>query len=162
MMILSELGPDESGAEHRPIHYVGCLSPSTVKYGESCIGKKFEDPRRKAIDIGEKSKLVPLYCWYDRNHIASVRHYQDVVFASGFVKKGTFIEDSYGQAQLKKIKAGGLEAHLPYGTYLLDDGKGAAISHIDGRRWMTDKQREEAGFPPLKISQPLQRSIIAM
>jgi hypothetical protein len=153
MMILSEVGMGEGGEEPRPIYYVGCLSPSTVKYGDSCIGKKFDDPRKDAIDIGANSTLVPLYCWYDRNHIASVSHYQSVVFASGLVKKGTFIEDSYGQAQLKKIKAEGLSAHRPYGTYLLDDGRGAAISHIDGRRWMTDKQREAAGFPPLKKKQ---------
>jgi hypothetical protein len=107
-----------------------------------------------ADGAGSRLCLVPLYCWFDRNHVANVAHYRDVVMASGLIKKGTFIEDCYGQQQLKEIKegglSGGLAAHRPYGTYILDDAGGTAISHIDGRRYMTEAQREEAGLPAEK------------
>ena len=145
------------------INYVGVLSPSTLGYRNKCICSKLPDPLPGArglpdgsvIDIGpeeklEESYLLPLYRWFDRNHIASKAFYLNNVFQSGLVKKGTFIEDCYGQDQLSRIKDSGLEAHMDFGTFVLIDGDTTAIHHIDGRRWMTAEQRASLNLPPLK------------
>ena len=93
---------------------------------------------------------MPLYVWYDRNHIANVDFYKSNVMASGLIKKGTFIEDCYGQEQLRLIKQNGLAAWKEYGTWFLDDQSGdSMIHHLDGRRFMTNVQRAELGLPPL-------------
>lgn len=150
--IINAMQRSEIDDKHPPVHYVGCLSKTTINYHSSCLGKGLPDPSDGLITLGsdESEKLVPLYVWYDRNHIANVEHYKNVVFAENSgVKRGTFIEDSFGQAQLSAIKEGGLQAHRAYGTYVFDDGMGPAISHIDGRRWMTEGQRQELGLPPL-------------
>ena len=153
--IVNAMQASEIDDKHPPVHYVGCLSKATFNYHSSCLGKGLPDPRDGVIKLGsdESEKLVPLYVWYDRNHIANVEHYKNVVFAENSgVKRGTFIEDCFGQAQLSAIKEGGLQTHRAYGTYLFDDGMGPAISHIDGRRWMTEGQRKELGLPPLMLT----------
>ncbi len=138
------------------VNYVGVLSPGTIGYENKCVTKGLPSPTPGAFpldspDAPAGTRLVPLYVWFDRNHIASCAFYRSNVFASGLVKRGTFIEDCYGQQQLKRIKEGGLEvALIDYGCFFLDDGTGdSMIHHIDGRKWMTAEQRAAAGLPPL-------------
>ena len=70
-------------------------------------------------------------------------HYLDFVFDSGRVLRGQFIEDTLGQEQLAQIKQHGMDAHEPYGTYLLcDDTTKPVIKHSNGR---SRKQAPAAG-----------------
>ena len=131
------------------VNYCGVLSPGTVGYAKKCVGKGLPNPDVAARPLGNAA-LVPLYVWYDRNHVANVDFYKSSVMASGLIKKGTFIEDCYGQEQLKQIKADGLAAWEQYGTWFIDDLTGESIiHHLDGRRFMTDAQRAEQGLPVL-------------
>lgn len=130
-------------------NYCGVLSPGTINYAQKCAGKGLPNPDLAAEPLGS-GKLVPLFVWYDRNHVASVEFYRENVISSGLVKRGTFIEDCYGQEQLKRIKAGGLDAWKKYGTWFFDDLTGdSMIHHLDGRRFMTKSQRTELGLPQL-------------
>ena len=130
------------------VNYVGVLSPGTIGYEKKCQSSKgVPDPTEGVIEC-KPGRLVPLFVWFDRNHIASVAFYREHVFRSGLVRKGTFIEDCYGQHMKKKIKEKGLSAHTEFGCYFLDDGiDESMIHHIDGRRWMTPEQRSEMGLP---------------
>jgi len=79
--------------------------------------------------------LVPLIQWYDSTHIASTSYYRNFVFErrAKRVAKGGFIEDKLGQQQLKVILERGMEAHVPYGTFILDDHiDKPTVSHLDG------------------------------
>jgi hypothetical protein len=141
----------KSDSSLQQLNYVGVLSPGTLSYEVKCQSKKdMPDPTPGVLSF-EAGRMVPLYVWFDRNHVASVEFYKENVFSSGLVRKGTFIEDCYGQEMLKDIKENGLEAHKKYGCYFFDDGiDESMIHHIDGRRWMTPEQRKELGLPPLK------------
>ena len=131
------------------INYCGVLSPGTIGYAKKCAGKGLPNPDAATRPLGNAT-LVPLYVWYDRNHVANVDFYKSNVMGSGLIKKGNFIEDCYGQDQLKRIKTGGLEVWQTYGTWFLDDLSGESIiHHLDGRRFMTDAQRAEQGLPVL-------------
>lgn len=134
------------------VNYVGVLSPGTLGYVEKCkTNKNMPDPTSGIIPLAnDMGNLVPLYVWFDRNHVGRTSFYRENVFQSGLIKKGTFIEDCYGQQMLTTIKANGLEAHAQYGCYYYDDlVPESMIHHIDGRRWMTPEQRQELGLPPL-------------
>jgi len=76
------------------INYVGVLSPGTLGYEEKCkTTKGMPDPSPNVLTCGGNTgRLVPLFMWFDRNHIASVQYYKENVFTSGYVKKGSFIE----------------------------------------------------------------------
>ena len=46
------------------------------------------------------------------------------------------------------IRARGMAAHAPFGTWLLEDEPDAVcIRHLHGRKFMTDTQRAARGFP---------------
>lgn len=84
-------------------------------------------------------RLVPLLQWLDSTHVAETRWYRDFVFDPSLklVKKGGFIEDKFGQEQVKQIR----EKGFPYGwtvfkTWLYCEPYGTAsgyVAHIDGR-----------------------------
>ena len=66
---------------------------------------------------------------------------------AGLFKPGDFIEDTFGHFMLSNIRSNGFQAHEKYGAYVYDDGGGAIISHLDGRRFLTPSQRERQGMP---------------
>jgi hypothetical protein len=137
--------------ENTQINYVGVLSPGTLGYENKCQSKELPNPTNGVLTCKSSGRMVPLYVWFDRNHVASTSFYKENVFTSGLVRKGTFIEDCYGQQMLKDIKENGLDAHKKYGCYFYDDGiDESMIHHIDGRRWMTPEQRKERGLPEQK------------
>eukprot|EP00976_Prorocentrum_cordatum_P023604 480667-Prorocentrum_minimum.AAC.4 len=41
---------------------------------------------------------------------------------------GSFLEDVYGQFQLKDIRANGFGAHVFYGNYVYEDGNACALT----------------------------------
>ena len=162
---------------HAAVKYVGFSSSTTMAYREQVQSIRGDREQVQKLEIqpvlGLGLPLLPLLFWYDKIHVAERAHYLSAVFgidatggdaaaaagaATGaglaaedgsvcVVKRGEFIEDSFGQAQLADIKRHGLRAHAKYGTYLVDDGQGPMITHIDGKRYLTPTQRQERGFP---------------
>lgn len=110
---------------------------------KSQYGKKIKD-----VEIPEEGvSLLPLVQWYDSTHVASTRYYRDFVFNARAkrVKRGGFIEDKLGQEQLRLFLQGGMEAHKPYGTYLLRT-EVPVVSHLDGHdRLNAKKVRMDGG-----------------
>jgi hypothetical protein len=61
----------------------------------------------------------------DSMHVALTEHYVKNVFGKNrkvHLNVGVFLEDTYGQFQVKDIRENGWEAHADYGTYLFEDG----------------------------------------
>jgi hypothetical protein len=61
----------------------------------------------------------------DSMHIALTDHYVKNVFGKNrkcALNVGVFLEDTYGQFQVKDIRENGWQMHAHYGTYLLEDG----------------------------------------
>ena len=86
-------------------------------------------------DASREVRLLPLLQWYDSTHVASAEYYRHFVFSRRVkrVARGGFIEDKLGQEQLRVILERGVGAHVPYGTFMLDDGSGApVVQHLDG------------------------------
>ena len=80
--------------------------------------------------------LLPLWHWFDSTHLASVEHYQRCVFGSGHVRRGDFIEDSFGIHVKRDVLANGSGEHAKYGTWLLCDpvlGMEPVVGHLDAR-----------------------------
>jgi hypothetical protein len=192
----------------RPVHYISLLSTSTMDYVIRMATKykmqlqPFVRPLKAWLQGDEApgsasagGNLVPLLFWYDKPHIASVPYYWHAVLNTGILRKGDFVEDTFGQHMLADIKENGLEEHqAKYGSYIYDDTplgtrpcrRSAAgntvpmiptvtkvgtntvpmvtpphsaldvrqgtpiIKHLDGRRWLTEKQRVDM-FPHSKV-----------
>ena len=63
------------------------------------------------------------------------------------VQLGDFVEDTVGHQLLSAVKEHGFAAHAAYGTYLWDDGQQEVhVRHIDGRKYLSEAQREELGY----------------
>ena len=63
------------------------------------------------------------------------------------VQLGDFVEDTVGHQLLSAVKEHGFAAHAAYGTYLWDDGRQEVhVRHIDGRKYLSEAQREELGY----------------
>ena len=78
--------------------------------------------------------LLPLLFFFDSTHVARTSWYREFVFGDHVtsrgafrLRRGEFIEDKLGQAELNDIKQHGMAAHAKYGTFLLDDGGGAVL-----------------------------------
>jgi hypothetical protein len=158
------------------VKYIGIPSPATRQYCQQMKCKYQLSLNPKPFSLGGKDSicdfdtssvyLIPLLFWYDKNHFASTEHYRNFVFGGQFqcVKKGSFIEDTLGQEQLKDIKTNGLEAHAKFGTYLLlpdvdlyrKNGLASennlqceevvTIRHCHGRCFITLEQRKKLGY----------------
>ena len=117
------------------LRYVGLHTGSTLGY-EAKAAARFRlriEPREGAHD---GLRLLPLLQWIDSTHIASADYYRRFVFSTSPRRtKGNFIEADLGQQQAQDIREGGLAAHAPYGTWLLDDGVTGAVAHCDGRNF---------------------------
>eukprot|EP00750_Incisomonas_marina_P014592 INCI17691.5.p1 GENE.INCI17691.5~~INCI17691.5.p1 ORF type:complete len:589 (-),score=79.91 INCI17691.5:69-1835(-) len=163
-------------------------NPETLKYiGLPCSRgvdylKKMQmryprlDLPKEPLTYGLGTKVVPMLFWFDKTHIARADHYREFVLsfaarqAAGWgkethVRRGNFIEDTFGQAELADIKSNGIAAHAKYGNFLLVEmeAKGKqgevpvpVIYHRNGRRFLlpsqaqavfniTDAQREARG-----------------
>ncbi len=99
---------------------------------------------QKIIDYYDNKyglKLMPLYFWYDRIHIARVDYYKNYVYnkdKSGVTVKN-FIEDTFGQKERMDLKINGMSAFKKYNTFILFDNKKTAVAHAGGRTYRTKK-----------------------
>jgi hypothetical protein len=138
------------------LHYVGLATSRTIKHQHLVLSKyklkicpfavkahqdEFTESRARAEavacsgDASREVRLLPLLQWYDSTHVASAEYYRHFVFSRRVkrVARGGFIEDKLGQEQLRVILERGVGAHVPYGTFMLDDGSGApVVQHLDG------------------------------
>jgi hypothetical protein len=130
----------------KDINYVGFMSTSNLPY----LGQNnhiVNNLKRQGIRLTMKAEdtpipLVKLLFWFDKNHIARVDYYNQVVLAKrSVVRKGDFIEDRLGKLIKRRIEEGGDEAHQKFGTYFYhpEDPK-LQVKHLDGRKWLDSNQ----------------------
>ncbi|KAJ3189802.1 hypothetical protein HDU85_000086 [Gaertneriomyces sp. JEL0708] len=147
---------------HDQMNYVGFLSTRILEYVKRKGRGKGLPP---CIFDSPSWPLVRLYFWFDKPHLARTNHYRTNVFSRGFFKKGDFIEDTYGQYELKCIKEAGLKGDAEgiaeweqFGTFLYypDDGKYRALTHLHGRAMGTGQGRRAgvSGFKELLGTKP--------
>ena len=106
-------------------------------------GAALIDVEGYAIPLTANSKLLPCLQWYDSTHICRTSFYRNFVFSetrddgSGQEQRlccrGDFIEDRFGQAQIKDIQKLGMPAHAKWKTWLYHDGLERAVAHLNGR-----------------------------
>ena len=102
--------------------------------------------------------LTPLLFWYDSTHVARRKIYQRLVFDATTdgekgqlrVRRGDFIEDTYGQWMLNLLKSSPQRHSAEFGTYIFydDDVHTPMVGHINGRRFLPAKERKAKGLPP--------------
>lgn len=132
------------------LQYVGLCSLSTLHYDSTAL-TKYGLKLRVTEEFGVP--LMPLIFFYDKPHIASVRYYRDIVFGpDSVVRRGDFIEETFGKLQREDIVQNGLLAHGKHGLYQLDDRNEAGeplatVRHINGRAFFSPEQRLERGWP---------------
>jgi len=99
------------------VKYVGFATNHVTSYARRCADPSL--PRILSPDPSFPVPLIPLFFWYDKTHIASVKHYLSLVFGRGSViNNGDFIEDKFGHVELQDIKDHGMEVHPKYGTWM--------------------------------------------
>lgn len=125
---------------------------------------------KNSLDSTDPPPLIPLIFWYDSTHVCRVDEYLTLIETE--CKTGQFIEDTYGHRLAQQIVAGyenrakaGLrkatetslwEFHMMnFGLFLWYDGdiglKKPTVRHIDGRKYLTEAQREERGWPATSL-----------
>eukprot|EP00960_Hanusia_phi_P071623 767594-Hanusia_phi.AAC.12 len=111
-------------------------------------GASLIDVEGYAIPLAASSKLLPCLQWYDSTHVCRTSFYRDFVFgeqgdeggaqAQKLCCRGDFIEDRFGQAQIKDIQKSGMPAHAKWKTWLYHDGQDRAVAHLNGRTFRND------------------------
>ncbi|KAI8911848.1 hypothetical protein EDD86DRAFT_125074 [Gorgonomyces haynaldii] len=118
-----------------PVSYIGFISKTSKDYCWRLTTSRgvIESVPKEFDGI----TLAPLFFWYDKTHLASVKHYKEFVFGRPRFKRGDFIEDTMGILMLEEIKVGGMTAHEPYQSYLYypEQGQQVMLRHINGRRF---------------------------
>jgi hypothetical protein len=133
------------------INYIGFVASSNVEYhkSEKHMGS-LKDKRNRILQYGSDETglsltLTPLYFWYDRNHLANREFYLKVYENNPKLKTSSFIEDTFGQKQIAELsKDKSQKAFDKYGTYLYypNMGRDSYIGHINGRKFLTNDQRQ--------------------
>lgn len=142
------------------LKYAGLPTGTTIKHAQQCLSRYAL--RLEHVPTDEGLKLMPLIQWYDSTHVCSTAHYRQFVYGAqgggNLVKKGGFVEDKLGQKQLSDVRAGGMSAHAPYGTFIVEDGsEEIATSHLDGHDRMNFKKFRWAR-PSVQASAEIGRS----
>ena len=94
-------------------------------------------PFKKMLRNGDT--VVPMLQWLDSTHVAETEWYKSFVFdpARKLVKKGGFIEDKFGQEQVRQVREKGFpEGWTPFKNWLYREPLWEAsgyVAHIDGR-----------------------------
>ena len=93
--------------------------------------------------------MLPMLQFLDSTHVAEVEWYRTFVFNPKLqlCRKGGFIEDKFGQAQVKTLAAKGFpDGWLPFKTWLYCEPEGHApmpyVSHVDGRAFKEEDTAE--------------------
>lgn len=80
-----------------------------------------------------KSNIEPLIFWYDRNHLTRKSFYLNEVFNNKEIKVKNFVEDSFGNYMLNKVKKEGLDIIFNYfKSFIIMDN---VLYHINGRKF---------------------------
>ena len=122
------------------VKYVGFLSKWNLDYSE-LRALRMGFPSAEIHDAPWDLNLCRLYFWYDRTHVCKTAHYQSLVFCNHGLKRGHFIEDTFGQAMMKDIREGktesdSLERHAKYGTFLyFQEPDQVYLRHLHGRKY---------------------------
>jgi len=77
-------------------------------------------------------RLLPLLMWYDSTHVARADFYREVVLPR--VKRGDFIEESFGCEEVEDVSRNGMDAHRRYGNFMLldpDRPRGYSVAHLE-------------------------------
>ena len=167
-------------AGQQAINYIGFLSRPTLNYyahskqhydmqrtPEHQLHSFHDDSTAAAAEVAEGGScapprspitLCPLFFWFDKNHLASTRYYRTVVFQQRTwwgVKRGRFIEDTFGQKMSQRIKNRGLQAWKEFGSFLYcPNGQDRQITlrHTHGRMYLTaetkSRLQEESVMKP--------------
>jgi hypothetical protein len=134
------------------INYIGFVASSNQEYHKSQkhMGQSKNRHNRifqyKNDETGLTVTLTPLYFWYDRNHLANREFYLKIYEDYPKLKTASFIEDNLGQKQIAELsKDRSQKAFDKYGTYLYypNMGKGNYIGHVNGRKFLTNDQRQK-------------------
>lgn len=100
-------------------------------------------------------RLVPMLQWLDSTHVADTEWYRSFVFdpARKLVKKGGFIEDKFGQEQVKQLRDKGFpEGWAPFKNWLYCEKFGTAtgyVEHLDARGLTQDGFEKLCGGSPV-------------
>ncbi|KAJ3195671.1 hypothetical protein HK101_011413 [Irineochytrium annulatum] len=129
------------------VAYVGFLSRRNLGYVKGCVGRGLPFAGLDRVDANGFMgiPLCKSFFWFDKNHIARTDHYRTFIFSKGRFSRGDFIEDTYGQDMIASIKEGGLDAWKEHrGVYLYhpDDGRIAAVVHVNGREYLGEEGRK--------------------
>jgi len=119
--------------EHPDVSYIALPTVASVGYQAKMVSRGWPaalfTPRAcRAV------QLVPLAALLDSTHLARVAWYRSQVFGRMRLvdlPRGAFVEDTYGQAQLAAVRAGGALALAAFGTYMLARDA-PLVSHLDG------------------------------
>jgi len=116
------------------VHSVGLTTSTTVDYQHRIASRgglpaQLFAPRRVA-----GLSLVPLAAFLDSTHVARVEWYKSRVFGrsrSVALPRGCFLEDTFGQWQLREVRERGAEALRSHGVYLYEQTE-PCVLHLDG------------------------------
>ncbi|CCG84793.1 protein of unknown function [Taphrina deformans PYCC 5710] len=102
---------------------------------------------RAGLDL--QHALVPCLHFFDRPHLCSVALYRDL-FRSGLVRRGDFIEDTYGCALIEALNRADSQdaAYQVWHTvgswmYHPDQGDTVAVRHTSGRTCLPQEQQRQ-------------------
>lgn len=86
----------------------------------------------------------PMPSWLERNHICETAHYRNFVLGPDTrIKRGQFIEETFGQKMRADLAAGG--DHRKYGVFRLLDNPASATMHVDGRTYLPVEECRKRG-----------------
>lgn len=108
--------------------------------------------------FGADVPVVPMLRYMDNAAMVSVRFLLERVFVPGSaVRRGTFIEDTFGKQTQMHAWLGSDEYRTKQppsnGCFLLADGERSEpmMRHLDGKTYLDPEQRERAGLPAYPI-----------
>ena len=135
------------------VNYIGFLSRPTLNYyAHSKSHYRLQHSAEHRLhsfhdDVAggsaEPITLCPLFFWFDKNHLASTRYYRTVVFSRATwwgVKRGRFIEDTFGQKMSQRIQRRGMAAWREFGAFLYcpnGEDRQITVRHTHGRMYLT-------------------------
>ena len=129
---------------HPIVQYIGLLSAATERYALA----RSHGPQTHMVlptEYFDGEPFVKLMFWYDKAHLARVAYYFAQVFGPRTcIRKGQFIEDTFGHWELKKLALEGMSAHVRFGTYLWYPNNGAdrCIQHLQGRKFHIEEVKD--------------------
>ena len=153
------------------IKYVLFPTVPSKKTVDLAQGRYNVDLLRGRVSVNDEVSLLPILFWYDSTHLTTKDYYLNFIFRpiditydsikSNFqrkrlpkgrtevtttvvLKRGDFIEDVVGQAQLSEIQSFGMKKHARFGTYAIDS-EVPLVAHVDGRSslWETTAEKNE-------------------